>query len=108
MPATPERTPVHRPTLADQNARYYELLMAQATKSARQGSQTAELVERHAGARDGFLRLGLISLVQHEDESDVQFLGRMEDFTRKAIAVRDKLNDEIASGQETATAKAAS
>lgn len=95
MPKTPERTPQHRPTLADQNARYYELLMAYATKPARQGSQTVELAERHAGPKDGQLRLASLSLVQAEDESDVQFQGRIEAVTRAVLEIRDKLNAEI-------------
>jgi len=88
-----QATPRHRPTLADQNARYYELLMAQATKSPRQGSQSATLTERTTGANNGDLAVK-VELVQHPDESDVQFLGRLEDFGRRALAVRDTLNDE--------------
>lgn len=89
-----DTTPKHRPTLAEQNARYYELLMAQATKPARQGSQTVEFAERHAGAMDGQLRLASVQLVQRDDEEDVQFQGRVEDFTREILAIRDRINNE--------------
>lgn len=83
-----------RPTLAAQLARQHELLMAAATKPARTAPQTVELAERSTGARDGQLRIASLALVQHDGESDVQFLGRLEDLGRKAIAVRDTLNAE--------------
>lgn len=97
MPAKPAAPPKpERPTLAAQLARQHELLMAQATKPARTGAQSVELAERHAGPHDGELRLSSLALVQHEDESDVQFLGRLEDTTRKVLEVRDKINAERA------------
>jgi hypothetical protein len=67
--------------------------MAQATKSARQGSQSATLTERTTGANSGDVAVK-VELVQHEDEDDAAFLGRIEAFGRKAIAVADKLNAE--------------
>jgi hypothetical protein len=93
--------PVHeRPTLGAQLARQHELLMAQATKSARQGSQSATLTERTAGANSGDVAVK-VELVQHEGENDAAFLGRIEDFGRKAIAVADKLNAERRERQQT-------
>lgn len=85
--------PHERPTLGAQLARQHELLMAQATKSARQGSQSATLTERTTGANSGDVAVK-VELVQHEDEDDAAFLGRIEAFGRKAIAVADKLNAE--------------
>lgn len=106
MASDTETTPKHRPTLADQNARYYELLMAQATKSPRQGAQTATLTERTTGAANGDLAVK-VELVQHPEESDVQFIGRMESFGRQALAVRDKLNAEQAPLGERGSGEAA-
>lgn len=93
MPKTPPTQAHERPTLGAQLARQHELLMANATKSARQGSQSATLTERTTGANSGDVAVK-VELVQHEDESDVAFLGRIEEFGRKAIAVADKLNAE--------------
>lgn len=91
----PAQVKPERPTLAGQLARQHELLMAQATKAVRAVDQTVEFAERHAGAKDGLLRVASVKLVQHEDEEDVQFLGRIESFTRDVFAVRDRLNAEI-------------
>ena len=96
MSATTERTPAHRPTLADQNARYYELLMAQATKSPRQGSQSVEWGERPSGDMNGTIYFKSVLLVQREDESDVQFIGRQEEALREVLALRDRLNPSAA------------
>lgn len=106
MPATSERTPAHRPTLSDQNARYYELLMAQATKAPRQGAQSTEWGERTTGPTSGHLYFKSVQLVQREDESDLQFLGRQEDALRQMLAVRDKLNAETETAAQAATGKA--
>jgi len=103
---TPQ-TERHRPTLGEQLARQHELLMANATKSARQGSQSATLTERTTGANSGDVAVK-VELVQHEHEDDVAFLGRIESFGRKALEVADKLNaerrarEQEAGGGETA------
>ena len=96
-----------RPTLGAQLARQHELLMAYATKPARQSAQTVELAERHAGPHDGKLRLASLQLVQAEDEEDVQYLGRIETFTRQVLAVRDTLNAEIEAKAEPVKPQAA-
>jgi len=86
--------PTHeRLTLSGQLARQHELLMAQATKSARQGSQSATLTERTTGANSGDVAVK-VELVQHDEEDDVAFLGRIESFGRKALEIADKLNAE--------------
>jgi hypothetical protein len=72
-------TAPRRLTLADQLAAQHELLMAQATKPARTGSQTVEYGERATGADSGSLYLKSLVLVQRDDESDVQFLGRQDE-----------------------------
>lgn len=82
----------HRPTLGEQLARQHELLMAQATKPARTGSQTVEYGQRATGAESGHLYLKSIVLVQHDDESDVQFLGRQEERLRNSVALLERLN----------------
>lgn len=81
-----------RPTLGEQLARQHELLMAQATKPARTGSQTIEYGQRATGADAGNLYLKSLVLVQHDDESDVQFLGRQEQRLRETGALLEKLN----------------
>jgi hypothetical protein len=99
----PFSPPQHeRPTLGAQLARQHELLMAQATKSARQGSQSATLTERTTGANSGDVAVK-VELVQHDDEDDVAFLGRIESFGRKAIAVADKLNAERRAREQAGT-----
>jgi hypothetical protein len=94
VPKDTERTPQHRPTLADQNARYYELLMAMATKPARTGTQTTEFGERTTGVTNGHLYFKSVQLVQRDDESDVAFVGRQEEYLRTMISLRDLLNAE--------------
>ena len=84
----------HRTTLAEQLARQHELLMAQATKPARTGSQTAEYGQRATGADAGHVYLKSLVLVQHDDESDVQFLGRQEERLRQTADLLDRLNLE--------------
>ena len=102
-----ETAPHHeRPTLGAQLARQHELLMAQATKPARTSPQVIELAERHAGQRDGLLRLASLQLVQHEDESDVRFLGRIEATTRDVLDKLDKINAERDSAVVAAKPKA--
>ena len=86
----------HRPTLGEQLARQHELLMAQATKPARTGSQTVEYGQRATGADAGSLYLKSLVLVQHDHESDLQFLGRQEEQLRNAAALLDKLNSSPA------------
>ena len=81
-----------RPTLSDALAQQHELLMAFATKSARQGAQSVSFSERHNGPDNGTLFVK-VDLVQHEDEEDVQFLGRIERFTQSCLDIRDRLND---------------
>lgn len=81
-----------RPTLSDQLARQHELLMAQATKPARSGQQTVEFGERATGADSGSLYVKSLVLVQRDDESDVQFLGRQEESLRNTAKLLDKLN----------------
>lgn len=102
-----EKTPKHRPTLADQNARYYELLMAQATKSPRQGTQSVEWGERPSGDMNGTVYFKSVLLVQREDESDVQFIGRQEEQLKAILALRDRLNPEAALPAQQAKEKAA-
>lgn len=82
----------HRPTLGEQLARQHELLMAQATKPARTGSQTVEYGQRATGADAGSLYLKSLVLVQHDDESDLQFLGRQETRLRDIGGLLDKIN----------------
>lgn len=95
--------PAHeRPTLGAQLARQHELLMAQATKPARQGAQTFEWSERHVGAHDGELRLASAVFVQHDDETDLQFLGRQIELLRAARLEQSRFNAEIVAGREAA------
>lgn len=101
-----ETTPRHRPTLADQNARYYELLMAQATKSPRQGSQSVEWGERPSGEMNGTIYFKSVLLVQRDDESDVQFLGRQEEQLKAVLALRDSINPHAALPAQEAKQKA--
>lgn len=79
------------PSMAEINAAQHEIIMAYATKSAKQGAQTAKFAERSAGANSGEFYVSF-DLVQREDEEDVQFLGRIMEFGRKAIDCRDELN----------------
>lgn len=95
MPTKDTTRKHERPTLAAQLARQHELLMAQATKPARTGAQTVEFAERHTGPKDGLLRLASLQLVQHDDEEDVQFQGRIEATARAILAIRDTLNAEL-------------
>lgn len=83
-----------RPTLSDQLARQHELLMAQATKPARTGSQTVEFGKQATGADAGTHYLKSLVLVQHDGESDVQFLGRQEERLRAVLAMLDTINAE--------------
>ena len=106
MPAPDTPAKPARPTLAGQLAAQHELLMAQATKSARSTPDTVELAERHTGGRDGELRIGTVSLVKREDESDVQFLGRLEETTRNVIKIRDTLNVEQAAARADSNGEA--
>lgn len=102
MPAK-DAAPVHeRPTLGAQLARQHELLMAQATKPARTSPQMIEVAERHAGQKDGLLRLASLQLVQEEGESDVAFLGRIEETTRNVLGKLDSINtDRLADAAKT-------
>jgi hypothetical protein len=68
--------------------------MATLTKPARTGSQTAEYGEKATGADAGKLYLKSLVLVQHEDESDVQFLGRQQDRLSRIAAMLDTLNSD--------------
>jgi len=88
-PRKPERV-----TLAGQLARQHELLMAQATKPARTSPQATEWGERATGDKQGHLYFKSVQLVQRDDESDLQFLGREEQHLRERIALRDTLNAE--------------
>jgi hypothetical protein len=98
---TPTPAAHERPTLSAQLARQHELLMAYANKSPRQGSQSAVLTERTTGANSGDVAVK-VELVQHDDEDDTAFLGRIEAFGRKAIAVADKLNAERRAREQAA------
>lgn len=91
MPGTDAAAPSGRPTLGAQLAAQHELLIALATKSGRQGSQSATLTERTTGAENGLLAVK-VELVQREDEGDAAFLGRLETFGRRALDIRDALN----------------
>ena len=102
MPAHDKAPEAHRPTLGEQLARQHELLMAQATKPARITPQSIELAEHHTGPEKGNLRIASLALVQHDGESDVQFIGRLEETTRAVLKVRDTLNAEHAAGSEDA------
>jgi hypothetical protein len=95
--APPEQ---HRTTLAEQLARQHELLMAQATKPARTGSQTVEYGQRATGAEAGSLYLKSLMLVQHDHEDDVQFLGRQEAQLRNVGALLERMNAEPAEPAE--------
>lgn len=102
---TPHPKP-ERPTLAAQLARQHELLMAQATKPARQGAQTVEYGERATGADTGTLYVKSLVLVQRDDESDLQFLGRQEQRLRDTAKLLTTLNaadaiEQAADGGET-------
>ena len=94
MPDKDTAPKTERPTLAGQLARQHELLMAAATKPARQGAQTIEYGERATGPESGHLYFKSIVLVQRDDESDLQFLGRQETTLRGVGELRDKLNLE--------------
>lgn len=95
MPSTDKPQAPHRLTLADQLARQHELLMAQATKPARMGLQSIEYGERATGDKNGHLYFKSVQVVQTEDETDVQFLGRQETYVREAIRIRDLLNADV-------------
>ena len=97
----------HRPTLGEQLARQHELLMAQATKPARTGSQTVEYGQKATGADAGNLYLKSLVLVQHDDESDVQFLGRQETQLRNVGTLLERLNANGSSGQAEDAARGA-
>jgi hypothetical protein len=84
-------------------ARYHEIIMAFVTKTPRTSPDTVELAERHAGPRDGYLRIGKIDLARLEDEDDPHYVGRIEEFTRLALAARDRLNAEIEAAAEQKT-----
>lgn len=95
-----------RPTLGEQLARQHELLMAQATKPARTGSQTVEYGQRATGADAGSVYLKSLVLVQHDDETDLQFLGRQEERLRNITALLERANasagePDAADGGET-------
>lgn len=92
MAKQPPQTDHPRPTLGEQLARQHELLMAQATKPARTGSQTVEYGQRATGADAGNLYLKSLVLVQHDDESDLQFLGRQEERLRDIESLLGRLN----------------
>ena len=95
--ATTDTAPAHeRPTLSAQLARQHELLMAQATKPARQGAQTVEYGERATGADSGTLYFKSLVLVQRDDETDLQFLGRQETQLRNVTTLLENLNTEAA------------
>ena len=83
------------PNAGEQLARQHELLMAAATKPARTTPQSIEYGERATGPTNGHLYFKSVQLVQHDDESDVQFLGRQEETLRSITALRDKLNAEV-------------
>lgn len=89
-----------RPTLADQLARQHELLMAAATKPARQGAQTVEYGKQTTGANAGDLYVKSLVLVQRDDEPDVMFLGRQEATLRKVNAMLEAVNAEPATEPE--------
>lgn len=89
IPPQPEH---HRPTLGEQLARQHELLMAQATKPARTGSQTVEYGERATGADSGSHYLKSLVLVQHDDETDLQFLGRQEQRLLEVHSLLERVN----------------
>lgn len=94
MPTKDTQPKPERPSLGAQLARQHELLMAQATKPARTSPQATEWGERATGTESGHLYFKSLQLVQGPDESDLQFLGREEEFIRARIALRDKLNAE--------------
>ena len=80
-----------RPTLRDQLQAQHEILMAMATKSARQGAQSISLAQYTSGAGYGDFYLK-VDLVQQDGEDDVEFIARMETFTVACIGVRDAIN----------------
>lgn len=92
MAKTPPQPEHHRPTLGEQLARQHELLMAQATKPARTGSQTVEYGQRATGIDSGSHYLKSLVLVQHDDETDVQFLGRQEERLTQIVSLLEKIN----------------
>lgn len=94
MARTTAPPPHERPTLGAQLARQHELLMATLTKPARTGSQTVEYGERATGADAGKLYVKSLVLVQREDETDVQFLGRQEEQLRQVATLLDKLSSD--------------
>ena len=89
-----------RPTsLSAQLARQHELLMVQATKPARSGSQTMEWGERATGDKAGLLYLKSAVFVQHDDEEDVAFLGRQFASMEQADSLRNRFNADALSRQ---------
>jgi hypothetical protein len=96
-----------RPTLGAQLARQHELLMATLTKPARTGSQTVEYGERATGADSGSLYVKSLVLVQRDDESDVQFLGRQEAQLRNVAQLLERLNADSEQDAEDGEGEAA-
>jgi hypothetical protein len=80
------------PTLSDQLAAYREIIMAQVTKPARSGSQSVTFGKRAVGAKQDELYLKDLTLVQREDEDDMQWLGRTEALLNESDNIEIRFN----------------
>lgn len=102
MPTKDPHPAAERPTLGAQLARQHELLMAWATRPTHRGSQSLEWGERATGTNQGDLYFKSVQLVQGDEETDLQFLGRNMEFLRAARIERDRFNAEQEASRQAA------